>query len=140
MFVRELFEADALPVLERVLAFTEARHAVLAANVANAETPSWRRQDLPVAEFRRELERAIDRRDATPGRFVMRPVSLEPAGDRHSGSSEAGILRHDDNSVDLDREMALLARNGLFHNTVATLAREKYRSMLAAIEGRNGSA
>ena len=142
MFVRELFTADAQPVLERVLAFTEARHSVLAANVANAETPTWRRQDLPVDAFSRELARAVAGRARTPGRFAMRPVPLDPSVDRGpfvGRQNHAGILRHDGNTVDLDREMAILGRNALLHNTVAALLREKYRGLVAAAEGRNTS-
>jgi flagellar basal-body rod protein FlgB len=135
-----MFEAGALPVLERVLAFTEARHGVLATNVANAETPTWRRQDLPVGAFRRELDRAVELRRARPGRFRMRPVDLRPAPDDRGPfvfrRNHAGVLRHDGNNVDLDQEMALLGRNALLHNTVATLLRQKYGLLRTAVAGR----
>jgi flagellar basal-body rod protein FlgB len=111
--------------------------------VANAETPAWRRQDLAVADFQRELSRAVDRRSRTPGRFEMRPVSLAPEVARGPfvlRRNEAGMLRHDGNNVDVDREMALLGRNALYHNTMAALLRSKYQGMVAAIEARGTSA
>ncbi len=140
MFVRGMFEVGALPVLERVASFAEARHAVLATNVANAETPGWRRQDLPVGEFRRELELAVRRRRKVPGRFQVRAVALKPAADRGPfvlRQNHGGMLRHDENNVDMDREMALLGRNALLHNTVTALLRQKYAGLKAAVSGRN---
>ena len=142
MFLRGMLEADAIPVLERVLAFTEKRHQVLAANVANAETPDWRRQDLRVDRFEKLLAEAMARREKRPGRFEMRDDGAAPSIDRGpfvSRRSHAGMLRHDGNNVDLDREMALLARNGQHHNTVAAFLRQKYASLRAALQDR-GSA
>ena len=139
MFIRGIFEAGSIPVLERVLSFTEARHEVLAANVANAETPGWRRRDLAVGEFTRELEKAISARKSAPGRFRMKEVDLNPVLDRGPFTFErsgAGMLRHDGNNVDLDREMALLARNALLHNTVASLLRQRFSSLRTAVSGR----
>ena len=140
MYVRGMFESNALPVLERTLSFTEARHHVLAQNVANAETPGWRRKDLPVGEFKDAMERAVSARERTPGRFEMHPVSQRAGTDRGPflfRENHAGMIRHDGNSVDLDREMALLGRNALLHNTVAALLRGKYASLRAAVSGRN---
>ena len=136
MVLRSFFESDSLPVLERVLAFTEARHRVLAANVANVETPGYRRQDLAVGRFQGELERAIERRRAAPGRFDMAETSAA-SGPR---SSNLGMVRHDQNDLDLDREMALLGRNALLHNTAAALARAKYNGLRLAISGTLGNA
>ena len=139
MYLRSLFEADSIPILERMLSFSEARHRVLAENVANAETPSWRRKDLRVDEFRAQLERAVQEREKRPGRFSMREVDLSGGMERGPflfRRSHAGMLRHDENNVDMDREMALLGRNGLFHNTVAALLKQKYGSLRTALSGR----
>ena len=39
---RQLFESSTLPMLEQVVNFTEARHGVLAGNMANLDTPGYR--------------------------------------------------------------------------------------------------
>jgi len=138
MIFRGIFQADSIPVLERVLSFTEARHRVLAANVANAETPGYRRKDLAVKAFNRRLIEAIERRRTEPGRFVMGPVPKEARA--QEAGLNAGMLRHDGNNVDIDREMALLARNALLHNTVAALLRAKYGALRRAVSGRSTTA
>ncbi len=143
MFLREMFETDSLPVLERAMAFSEQRHRLLAANIANAETPNYRRQDLQVASFRRALDRAIERQGHEPGRFVMEERDFSIRRERGpflSRRNEAGMLRHDGNNVDMDREMALLARNGIEYNTLATLVRRKYDSLRAALQSTGASA
>ena len=46
-------------LLEKIAAFGERRNTVLAGNVANIDTPNYRRQDLPVEDFERALREAI---------------------------------------------------------------------------------
>ena len=135
MIFRGIFEADSIPVLERVLSFTEARHKVLAANIANAETPGYRRQDLPVRAFKQRLREALRKRISRPGRFSMGPVPKR--AERAEAGIYAGMLRHDGNNVSVDKEMALLARNALLHNTVAALLRGKYATLRRAVTGRS---
>jgi flagellar basal-body rod protein FlgB len=60
--VTGLFDSSTLPVLEQVVTFTEARHGVLAGNIANLDTPGYRSQDLSTAEFQTRLKDAIESR------------------------------------------------------------------------------
>jgi flagellar basal-body rod protein FlgB len=89
--------------LERALTLRVTRQAALAGNVANADTPGYRRVDV---EFLPELERAAEslaRTDAahipTPGNAGYRVVQ-GPKG-----------TRPDRNGVDRDRELIALTRN-----------------------------
>jgi flagellar basal-body rod protein FlgB len=132
-----MFETGSLPVLERAMAFNEKRHRLLATNVANVETPNYRRQDLNVGSFRRALDRALDRQTYEPGRFVMEERDFDIRRERGPflhRRNEAGMLRHDGNNVDMDREMALLARNGIEYNTLATLVKRKYDGLRGALQ------
>lgn len=142
MFLNSMFQTDAIPLLEKALSFSEARHGVLASNVANAETPNYRRQDLPVKDFQKAMQEAVARRERHRGHFAMDPVSLTGQVDRGPflfRPNDAGMLRHDNNNVDMDREMALLGRNGLYHSTVAALLRKKFGGLRRALnEGRAG--
>ena len=54
-----LFDGTTIPVLEEVLSFSQARHGVLAGNVANADTPGYRVRDLSVETFQERLKEAI---------------------------------------------------------------------------------
>ncbi len=144
-YVGTLFQMGAVPVLEHAMAFTEARHRLVLSNIANADTPHYRRQDLDVKGFHRNLARAIGRRDRShPGAFIMRddgrtPVSSRQAtlaGRRVLSIDHEGPLRHDDNNVSLEREMALLAQNAGTYTTYSNLLRKAYRQLRAAITER----
>ena len=59
-----LFNNTTIPVLQEVLSFSEARHNVLAGNIANADTPGYRVRDLSVDTFQERLKEAIARQAA----------------------------------------------------------------------------
>ena len=46
-----LFQSTTIPALEQVVNFTEARHNVLAGNIANVDTPGYKARDLSVEDF-----------------------------------------------------------------------------------------
>ena len=51
-----MFQSSTLPVLEQVVNFTEARHGVLAGNIANLDTPGYKTRDLSPELFQERLE------------------------------------------------------------------------------------
>src|SRR5439155_20002965 len=77
------------------------RHRVIAQNVANVNTPGYRRLQVT---FEGELERALQRGGGT-GR--VQPQVVEAPG---------GTARADGNNVDIDREMGQLMKNSMLFN------------------------
>ena len=62
-----LLAPTTVPLLEQVARFGERRHEVLAGNVANVDTPHYRRQDLDAEGFEAALRSAVDaRRNPSP--------------------------------------------------------------------------
>ena len=57
-----LFDHGAMPVLERVVQFTQERHRVLTDNIANLSTPYFKPRDLDPGSFQGALREAIDQR------------------------------------------------------------------------------
>lgn len=57
-----MLETTSIPILEQVVQFTEARHTVLAGNIANMDTPGYKARDLSVEDFQKRLGEAIDAR------------------------------------------------------------------------------
>ncbi|HEX6961110.1 MAG TPA: flagellar basal body protein, partial [Lacipirellula sp.] len=60
--VPSMFSSGSLPLLEQVVNFTEARHGVLAGNIANLDTPGYRARDLSPEEFQERLKDAVEDR------------------------------------------------------------------------------
>jgi flagellar basal-body rod protein FlgB len=94
------------------------RQKVVAANIANAETPGYRARDL---QFSKELEGALS--SSAPS--VVEVDSL-PA-------------KSDGNTVDLDRELRLLSENALRFQVASGLLRTELQAVRLAIqEGKAG--
>jgi flagellar basal-body rod protein FlgB len=104
--------------LERAMRGTALRHAALAANLANVNTPGYRRKDV---DFHGALQQAMAR-----------------GGDPHAAQiavteDRAAPMRADGNSVDVDAEGAAIARNGLEQQALATLVKARTSIIQAAI-------
>jgi flagellar basal-body rod protein FlgB len=143
MFFSGMVNRGALPAMEKMLAFTQARHRMIAENVANVDTPGYRTQQLDAAAFQRSLREALD------ARTEERTATLEIAGTDQFRLDGAGRLRvtptaepaenilfHDRTNVRIENQMAMLAENAMMHETVSELLRGKFEGMLKAIRGR----
>ena len=53
-----IFDGTTIPLLEKIARFGDKRHDVLTANVANIDTPNYKRRDLPVEAFQKALREA----------------------------------------------------------------------------------
>lgn len=111
--------AFGIDVLRRVMDAAALRHKVIAQNVANVNTPGYRRLAV---EFEDELAREM----ASPGGAVATPtVVVADAADRQDG-----------NTVDLDREMGDLTKNGLLYQAAAQITASRLAALKAAVGGR----
>jgi flagellar basal-body rod protein FlgB len=102
--------------LERSLELRVTRQAALAGNVANADTPGYRRVDV---EFLPELRRAAESLARTSEAHIASPGN---AGYRVVQGPKG--TRPDRNGVDRDRELIALSRNaGEFGERADVMAR-----------------
>lgn len=142
--IKGMFDNGALPVLERMLQFTEARHRVLTNNIANLSNPYFKPRDLDPASFQAALTEAVDdrrgRRGDTTGRMVFDDtdqVSFRPDGIAVQASPmHETILFHDQSNVDLERTMQRLAENTMAYNVSVELVRNQFEALRAAIRER----
>ena len=56
--IRKHVRIDDDPVLEQVVNFAQARHGVLAGNIANLDTPGYRVRDLSPEKFESDSKQA----------------------------------------------------------------------------------
>ena len=119
--------ADAIPVLERLVQFAGRRHRLIVHNIANLDTPGYRPVDLSVGDFQKQLAEAVDERRA--GRKPA-PIELQPE------PKAANILFHDGNDRDLERTMQDLVENFLTFRVANELMRSRFDLINAAIRER----
>jgi len=134
-----LFSKGALPVAERMTAFLEKRHEVISHNIANVDTRYYKNQDLPVEDFNRLLEKSLRARDNRHVKTFEFIHNSNVYPDWHGSQkyrireADGGVLRHNDNNVDIDREMSKLARNQMMFKTMSRLAKKHYDQLRATI-------
>lgn len=133
-----MFQSTTIPVLEQVLQFAQARHGVLAGNLANLDTPGYRVADLSPEQFQEQLHEAIERRDRPP---TTNSPGHQPAAAAHdpvravSGSARS-ILYHDDSNVSIEKQVAEISKNQSVHNLALTIMTNQFRLLQTAISER----
>ena len=115
-----LFDTTQL-ALERAIEGAGKRHDALAANLANANTPGYRRVDV---DFHGALAAAVGSGD----RAALERLSFTPARD-----ASAGAVRADGSTVDVDAESAKLAANALEQQAAVQVAHARLGILKAAM-------
>jgi flagellar basal-body rod protein FlgB len=125
--VESLFQGDNYQAVKKLLDVAAMRHEALASNIANVETPGYKRLDVDKtfeAELRSDL-RAGDVRDA---------AGLQP---RIAEDSTARTMRSDGNNVQLDRELLAMTENSTNFDVLTQFASSSLKQLRTAITGRN---
>jgi flagellar basal-body rod protein FlgB len=110
--------------LERVLDVSAFRHQVIAANLANIDTPGYRTRDL--RPFAGEIERAMAGRESSLTGPSFTPIAHEIRG---------LLERPDGNNVSVERESLLLAQNQLRFQVAVQFMKAEFHRMSLAITG-----
>ena len=150
---------DSLDFQGRALQLRAERQQVLAANIANADTPGFKARDI---DFRKALERATG--ESPAGGATLRAKSPDAGSVTPSQAATNGIARTheshlarlpgstlstgapraytnpeqasvDGNTVDLNRERANFADNAIRYEATLRFINGRVRTMLTAIRG-----
>ena len=99
--------------VERYMNLLSTRQKLVAANIANADTPGYQTKDI---DFQSELESQIGN---------LNPNVVEVAGLK---------TKNDGNNVSVDREARMLAENAMRFSVASTLARAELALVRSAIQ------
>jgi flagellar basal-body rod protein FlgB len=123
--------------LKGAIAAAELRQQVIANNIANVDTPGFKRSEVlfeellagktgnqPRLEARRTHEKHIP---SGRGSGVVRPKLV---------TDDSTAINNNANNVDIDREMALLAKNQLRYNALIQQLNHEISMLRLGIEGR----
>ena len=123
------------------------RHQTLSNNIANVSTPEYKRKDVNFVDvLKRNLDQIKDNK-------TDNTVQLAATNTKHLGvngnsyrSNFNGInkfkvnnytntsYRNDENNVDVDAEMAKLAKNNLYYNTLSQRIAGKFSMLQEVIQ------
>ncbi len=133
----DLFQSTSVPLLEQVVNFSQARHNVLAGNIANIDTPGYRTRDISPEMFQERLRDALQERDAlqrSQGLRAANPDGVDPV----AGMSRnlESILRHDGVNVGIEGQVTEIAKNQVQHNMALAIMNSQFRLLNTAISER----
>lgn len=124
------FDREALSLRAR-------RQEVLAANIANADTPNYKARDI---DFSSQLTKAVEQGRAS------QPMALNTTSSRHlhgeaSEMPDSGLLFRmptqssiDGNTVEMDAERVNFAENALRYEFSLTRVSSKIKTLLSAVQ------
>jgi len=118
--MESIFGDGTYEYLSRVLDVCAIRHRVIANNIANADTPGYKRQELRFEDALRAVQ------EQEPEEAIYRLISEDSSPGRADG-----------NNVSIDTESALLAENAMTYEAVATMI-DLRSEWLAAALGEGG--
>ena len=115
------------------------RNDAIAQNIANVDTPGYKRKTVKFEEY---LSSALDannlKGNMTDARHI--PIGSDNVDDINITVSEDNAnlsTRLDGNNVDIENEMALMAKNTIQYNTLIQRLNSQFKTLRSAIkEGR----
>lgn len=137
----DLFRSSNISVLQEVVQFAQARHGVLAGNIANMNTPGYQTRDLSVPVFQQRLKEAISRAEqpARPSDFTRSQAILSTDPDdpiREVGKDLTNLMYHDGTNINLEQQIAEINKNQMLHNVALTVMTNQFALLQTAISER----
>jgi flagellar basal-body rod protein FlgB len=112
-------------LLGRLIDATDVRHRAISNNIANVNTPNYRRMDV---EFEQQLARELSSSKNTNSSSA---ITSKPEMVLTPGLT----ARADGNNVDIDREIGQLNKNAMLQQTYVQLLSTYLEQMRLAIQG-----
>lgn len=125
--IQSLFNQSNYVVTKKLLDATVLRHQAIAGNLANIETPNYKRLDV-APSFQAELSNAVKADDSSRIAGVAAPALAEDL--------TAVASNRDGNSVNLEQEMLAMNENSLAHALETQLISGSMLKLRMAITGR----
>jgi flagellar basal-body rod protein FlgB len=124
--IESVMAQETYVLAKKMLDAAALRHELIATNLANAETPGFKRLDLDPA-FAQQLDTLIQKGDLRAARNLEIPSLLD---------STAKSSRPDGNNIELDRELLEMNRNALEYDFLAQYTSDSLKRIKTAITGR----
>ncbi len=124
--IEALFSDSNYLAAKRMLDVTVLRHEAIASNLANVETPNYKRLDVSPS-FENQLQQAVASRDPEQIAGIQPQLTVD---------SQAVSGRNDGNTVQLETEMMHLNQNMVEHALETQLVSYRIGLMRTAITGK----
>ncbi|MBA3849846.1 MAG: flagellar basal body rod protein FlgB [Opitutus sp.] len=124
--VDPIFQSDNYQVARKLLDAAALRQEAIASNIANAETPGYRRLDI-APDFADQLKARIRAGD------LDRAIELKP---KLVEDTHARTVRPDGNTVEIENELLAMNRNSVEYEFLTEVVSRNIKQLKLAITGR----
>lgn len=136
--LEKILESKTQVLLNKSMDVAVLRNDVIADNIANVNTPGFKRREVI---FEEKMKKALDGSDIRLGLKLSNPRHLQIKGDSPGLIPEVRVLqdlsfRNDENNVDIDNEMAKMKKNSINYDTVSRSMNNELRLLRMAITGK----
>lgn len=122
---------DYINVMSTTLDATSKREALIANNIANVNTPDYKRKDI---RFETELKNAFIRADGDSVDSRVKELDLDAIQpETYTDYSELSY-RYDGNNVDIDTENAIAAENQIKYNGLMELVNKSFSQIQSVLK------
>ncbi len=135
--IEKLYEKSNL--LEKSLNASWTRNEVISQNLSNVDTPNYKRKDVTFEQYLNEsLESKKLEGITTDERHIpIKSKNIEKIMPEITQDNSDTSMRIDGNNVDIDSEMAYLAKNTIQYNSLIQMINNNYSKVKNVIsEGR----
>jgi flagellar basal-body rod protein FlgB len=131
----KLFTGGNIGIMEKSLAAASVRQRVIANNIANANTPGFKKSDVIFEDLLRQAMsdgpglRQVRTHEYHLSKTPQSATEIQP----QIVTSNATAIRNDGNNVDIEAEMADVAKNNLYYNTLAQMLSKRLNELKTVI-------
>lgn len=124
-------------ILEKSLNASWYRNEVISQNIANIDTPNYKRKEVAFEEYMSDYNNSIEGKRTDERHMIIGKRNYNNVEPVMKVDNEKLEMRIDGNNVDIDNEMALMAQNSLKYNVLIDRISSKFNSIRNVIkEGR----
>jgi flagellar basal-body rod protein FlgB len=128
IMIDPIFQSNNYQLARKLLDASALRQEAVAANIANADTPGYRRVDV-ATDFAEQLKSQIASGDFSRNAGSLRPTLTE---DPHARS-----VRPDGNTVDMENELLVMNKNSVEYQFLSEVVTSNIKQLKMAITGRS---
>jgi|SRR5690625_4830959 len=122
-----------LNTLEHALDYSTQKNKTIANNIANVDTPNYKSQDVVFKDvLQNELQHQFEAKRTHPKHL---PFSLSSQSGYKTVTKHNTLYNHNQNNVDIDKEMANLAKNQIYYRSMVDRMNGKFNTLQTVIRG-----
>ena len=117
--------------LENSLKYSTTKNKTISNNIANIDTPNYKAQDVSFQSLLQKATNNLQLKNTNVRHFQK----TDDPSSHHIRTKTGTEFNHNGNNVDIDKEMADLAENQIFHRSLIDRMNGKFQTIQNVVRG-----